>query len=986
MTSIPYYVFLSFSHTQQPPSLLHILEHSLFSSCGKHSILLANESTLSKTAKMTVFIVTLNLPNTVGFHTESTAPSTSNGSCSPEKEANHGQHDLPVKNPSTNFHGRSHSLHSLPSHKQLRFSRPPPVLAVTPGATTKISDVFLPNDSLTVSLNATKHSGMTRNKSSASLHSLAAMEPQNSIWGHGTHVAQPKSLARSPPPQSILDDTASLKGIGLLQSNKSQEVPRRKKKEIEYTVNNYTIQPSTISNAGLHAAIRAVSSQGRDLDEVWIGSLGMPTDALSRDVKHHIANKLEDDYESLVVFINDTDMNSHYENYCKFILWPMFHSQVPDMPKSKAYQDNSWSHYVNVNKAFCDCIIKNYKPGDILWVHDYHLLLVPDIVRKQIPHAKIGLYIHSAFPPSEIFRCLPSRYELIEGMLGANMIAFQTEDYRYQFLQTCSRLLNIEAAEHGLVLENGRFIDVFVTSMGIDVASMNERRELPEVKNRMQDLTEKFAGKHLVVARDKLDSIHGLKQKLRGFADFLLRYPEWVGKVILVQIATSVSRDRDLVDDINKIIMTINNDYGDIHYQPIIFLNQDIDYSQYLALLSIADCMLVTSLSEGMNLTCHEFVVCQDGTASLKGYAPLVVSEFVGAASVFGNNALLVNPWHPKGIAESLNRALRMGPDERKARWEAMYEQTSKQGAIQWYNTYMEKLEHAWKEHSARDPSMLPRLKMKGLRQKYDQSVNRLFLIDLEGTLTEWGSPIESVVTIPRQTIDFLTDLVSDEKNTVYVMSHHGQSALEHMFRDIVGFKLGLIAENGAFIRKPGQKAWALPVHFELGSWKGGVMDMLRHYESSVPGSLVQELKSGIVLHYYDAEDAQDAHNKAGEIANQINEMCFGQGVTATPIEKGLLITPSTINKAMAARSIQAEMFKVRSADFVLVIGDSNEDECVFTWARELPDHVAIEKDRITTCVVGRRSSTASFAIASGNNGVVLKLEKLMVSGGVKDA
>lgn len=940
---------------------------------------------------MTILNVALISPNTVGFHAGSSAASVSNGSPVSEEKGNHVADYCSHKEVSEHVHGRSHSLHSLPTFAKLMLNRPIPVLAKTPGATTKLEDVFVPNNSLAYAINQPdRGSGIVRNKSSTSLHSLAALEPSMTIWGSGVHSTQPKSLAQSPPPQSIFDDTASLKDTGLLLSNKSHtsHVPRRQKKEIMYTVDNYTVQPSTISNAGLHAAIQAATSQDHDLDVFWVGTLGMPTDALPDSLKNHIADKLENDFQTLVVFINDTDMNSHYENYCKIILWPMFHSQVPDVPKSKAYQDNSWAHYVNVNAAFSECVVKNYENGDIVWVHDYHLLLVPGIVRKKLPNAQIGLYVHSAFPPSEIFRCLPSRYEIIEGMLGANMIAFQTEDYRYQFLQTCSRLLNIEATEHGLVLENGRFIDIFAIPMGIDVPSMKLRRQLPEVNDRMKELSERFAGKQVIVSRDKLDQIHGLKQKLRGFADFLVQYPEWVGKVVLIQIATSTSRDRDLVDDINATIMEINGDYGDLNYQPIVLLNQDIDYSQYLALLSIADCMLVTSLTEGMNLTCHEFVACQDGTANSKGYAPLVVSEFVGAASVFGKDALLINPWHPRGISTALDRALNMGKEERKWRWEKLSKKINEHGARQWFETYIEKLEQAWEDHAARDPSALPRLKMKELRQKYDQSASRLFLMDLEGTLTEWGSPKELVVTIPRKTIDFVTDLVEDSKNTVYIMSRHGEAALDHMFRDVPDLKLGLIAENGAFIRSPGKKAWTQLAQFDLSLWKTGVMDMLKHYEVSVPGSLVQELKSGIMLHYYDATDSQDAHNKAGEIANQINEMCSGQGVTAIPVERGLLISPCEINKAMAAKAIQTDLFnKQASPDFVFVIGDSNEDECVFTWAQELPSHARINKDQVITCVVGRRNTTAAFAIvAGGSNGVASKLEKLIVSDGVKAA
>lgn len=944
---------------------------------------------------MVVFVVTLFSPVTVSFHSPSTLPSIKTGASISENEERqsppedyYNHKDVPDPQPQ---HSRSQSLATPPTFGQVIVNTPA-VFATTPGATTGHEQVFRPFSGSSSTYKITlPDRGMIRNKSSSSLHTLSALDAQPTSWGKNQDLNQPKSLAQTPPSQSIFNDaSATLKPSGdpdtkFARPSGRPKPSRRKKKEVEYTIDNYTVETSSLGNAGLFAAINAVSDEDETLDKYWVGTLGMPTDALPEDVKHHIAVKLENEHETLALFVDDTDMNSHYENYCKHILWPNLHSQVPEVPSSKAYQDNSWTHFVKVNEAFADIVIKNYKKGDIVWVHDYHLLLVPQIVRKSCPEARIGLFVHSAFPPSEIFRILPTRCELILGMLGANMIAFQTEDFRYQFLQTCSRLLNIEATEHGLVLEDGRFIDVFTVPMGIDVASLNLSRQLPEVKDHMKELSEKFHGKRLIVSRDKLDGVHGIKNKLRGYEYFLDKYPEWAGQAVLVQIATSTTQDRDLRDEIHNMITKINGEWGGLNHQPIVYLNQDIDYSQYLALLCIADCLWVNSLSEGMNLTCHEFVICQDQRLSLKGHAPLLLSEFIGSAKVFGNNAILVNPWHPMGLAKGLDKALKLDNQDRSKRWNKMYALTKQHDARTWYTANMDGLEHAWKENATRDPANVPRLQIRRLRQNYNESTKRLLVIDFEGTLTTWDSPKESVVTVPLRVTELLSSLVDDPKNIVYVMSQHTMDSLEHMFRMVP--RLGLIAENGAFLRKAGQREWKQMTEFETETWHAGIMTILKHYQTAIPRSTVRVLKSGIMFHYYDTEDQHDAASKAGELANQINEMCENLKVNATPFEKGLFIHPSVISKRQPMEAIESDLFKKSGAkhpDFVFVVGDSWEDECVFKWAHSLRGRV--DDKKVLTCVVGKRSTAASTVLTQGTEAVVQALEKLVFSSAAKAA
>jgi trehalose 6-phosphate synthase/phosphatase len=292
----------------------------------------------------------------------------------------------------------------------------------------------------------------------------------------------------------------------------------------------WTVEPAEQGNGGLRNAVRAAEASGSLHEKTWVGTLGMPTDVLTDQQHHDIQDRLENEHECLTVFCKDSDFDGHYNHYSKQILWPVFHYQIPDNPKSKAYEDHSWVYYVKVNQAFADKIVRNYKRGDVIWIHDYHLLLVPSMIRQKLPDAKIGFFLHVAFPSSEVFRCLAVRKELLEGLLGSNLIGFQTEEYCRHFLQTCSRLLCVEATNEGVQLED-RFINVIHLAIGIDPGCLSQSREDPLVAEWIKVMQERYQGKRLIVARDKLDHVRGVRQKILAYELFLNKYPEWKDQV-----------------------------------------------------------------------------------------------------------------------------------------------------------------------------------------------------------------------------------------------------------------------------------------------------------------------------------------------------------------------------------------------------------------------------------------------------------------------
>ena len=703
----------------------------------------------------------------------------------------------------------------------------------------------------------------------------------------------------------------------------------------------------------------------------------MPTDALGDERKIDISDKLESEYDCLTVFIKDSDLNGHYSHFCKTILWPVFHYQIPDNPKSKAYQDHSWVYYVKINQLFADRIVKNWKRGDVVWIHDYHLLLVPSMIRKKLPDAEIGFFLHIAFPSSEVFRCLAVRTQLLEGLLGANLIGFQTQEYCNHFLQTCNRLLSVEATPNGLQLED-RFVDVATFPIGIDPKSLDLCRGDTEVKQWLERIQKKYAGKRLIVARDKLDHVRGVRQKLLSYELFLNKYPEFRENVVLIQVATSTTEQAELDATVSDIVTRINSQHSSLAHQPLVFLKQDMEQAPYLAMITAADILMITSLREGMNLTSHEFIYCQDGVYTNKKHGSLILSEFTGSSSVF-EDELSVNPWDYRQCAEALRKALEMRPEEKADRWSRLVGSVKHHTAEHWFNSFLTKLHCAWDQHYRQHTISIPRLSVNDLSKKYESAHSRLFMLDFEGTLAD-GAPSSISYTSPQRTIDVLNDLLYSSKNTVYVTSGWKPEDLDNIFRRVPG--LGLIAENGCFLKESGSDSWYEAADMKkVNAWKDSIAKILKYYQERTEGSRIEERYCSLVFDISDAKDPQSAARQAADCANHINDACENLNVHAVHFEAGVLIESMDWNKRTAAARIFQGLKKRNNIrgegppDFLMVVGNAREDEVVYRWANQLGDD-GIVRD-VTTVSVSSRNTEALNTLSQGVTGILSALRKL---------
>lgn len=667
------------------------------------------------------------------------------------------------------------------------------------------------------------------------------------------------------------------------------------------------------ANGGLVNAVKSIERERLRAGKLYVGTPGMSTEGwLGPGERRQLEQKYLKERSSMPVWLEDDDFDLSYNRFCKQILWPTFHYTSPTS-KGLDNEHEAFRAYWEVNRRFADAIEDVYQEGDIVWINDYHLLLVPQMVRERLPHATIGLFVHIAFPSSEIFRCLSMRETLLKGMLGADLIGFQTHNFCRHFRQTVSRILQLEATPKGVQLE-GSFVTVAPFPIGIDVRSLNAKRQDPEVSECVAQLREKYAGKRIIVGRDKLDWIKGVRQKLLAFEAFLDENPKWAGQVVLIQVALATTEENEEIGEATDVVSRINNKYSSLTYQPVVFLHvQDITFSQYLALLTVADCFLATSLREGMNLTSHEFVVCQEVS-----HRPLVLSEFTGTYS--GLRACIgINPWNTKQVAHAILKALTMDESEMVQRWTDLHRVVVTQTAQQWITSLLGHLERAHLEQERLENMFVPRLEVAQLVSEWRAAHSRLLLIDLEETLVKHDPTLaheQGGFRPPDWLFTLLNDLAADNKNVVYILSGMGTNDLDRVASriDTVGF----VAEDGCFVKHAGENFWnSLVAPMDLRP----VREILSYFSERTPGSYIEERSASVCWRFWNdklgdrnSHEAQWARRQSAEVANLIHER-FSHSLRVVPCRTNCLILPRHASRVAAVQHIIMQMSMIGSVN-----------------------------------------------------------------------
>ncbi|KAJ3013925.1 threalose-6-phosphate phosphatase [Thoreauomyces humboldtii] len=663
----------------------------------------------------------------------------------------------------------------------------------------------------------------------------------------------------------------------------------------------------------------------------WTGSTYdddcYPLDAasLTPELQDSLTSELWEAEKCVPVFLDEKTAAGHYEGYCKTDLWPLFHYILWDFAlDANPHDSNSWDEYVSVNQSFADVIVKSYKPGDVIWIHDYHLLLVPSMLRRALPEATIGFFLHTPFPSSELFRCLPKRKEILMGVLGSSMIGFQTYSYARHFLSSCTRVLGLESTPKGVDF-GGSVVSIHIFPIGIDPLELQMRRKQPAVLEKMAAIKEMYAGKKIIIGRDKLDHVKGVQHKLNSFEKFLTMYPEWQNRVVLIQVTSPPERESSKLESkVSDLVSRINGSFGTLEYAPVHHYHQHLDQDDYFALLSIADLGLITAVRDGMNTMSHEFVVCQQEKRS-----PLILSEFTGTAGSL-SAATLVNPWDYQGVAVAINEGLTLNKEEKSIKHQQMYDHVASNTAAFWAASFVKELRAASAAPSATNTT--PLLDVSLVVERYKNAKKRLLMFDYDGTLTAIRQTPGAAVP-PPEMLRAMQVLCDDPKNVVFIISGRDEACLDDWLGGVKG--LGLSAEHGCFIKYPnadGPAEWAnLSEDIDF-SWKNEVTEVFEYYTERTQGSFVEHKRCSITWHYRLA-DPEYGEFQSHECMNHLE----GSLLSKLPIEvligkKNLEVRPISINKGEIVKRLVSQNPGV---DFLFCAGDDRTDEDMFKQVRK---------------------------------------------------
>jgi trehalose 6-phosphate synthase/phosphatase len=655
-----------------------------------------------------------------------------------------------------------------------------------------------------------------------------------------------------------------------------------------------------------------LSSLPDTYQRLWIGWPGIASERLSNDDKNQIREKLIAE-NCAPIFLSQRQLELYYLGFCNKTLWPLFHY----FPTRAVYERRFWKAYCQVNQLFCDEILKVATNDDYIWIHDYQLLLLPKLIRQNLTEAKIGFFLHIPFPSFELFRIIPWRQEIIEGLLGADLIGFHTYDYARHFLSSVCRIVGFEHTLGKLNIDD-KVVQVDTFPMGIDYQKYSTAVSDADVKNEVEKVRKQTGDRKIILSIDRLDYTKGIIQRLEAFDLFLSENPEYKGKVTLIMVAvpsrTGVEDYQLLRERLEQLVGRINGEHGAIGYMPVWYLYRFMPFTKLMALYSAADIALVTPLRDGMNLIAKEFIA-----AKRDGKGVLILSEMTGAASEMGE-ALIVNANNKGQIVSAIKQAMEMPVEEQIERNRLMQERLSRYTVSRWSHDFISALINVKKQQQKLSVRKLSKSVREQLIKDYQASKNRLFLLDYDGTLVSFKNRPEKAGP-DEKTLNLIKDLLSDKSNEIVVISGRDKQTLERWLGPL---NVGLVAEHGGWFRQKGQD-WQCVKTFES-NWKETIRPVLELYADRTAGALVEEKDFSLVWHYRRASP-ELANVRVQELRETLLNLTANLSVGVFEGNKIIEVKNLGINKGRAAELWLSQ----KKWDFLLAAGDDYTDEEMFT-------------------------------------------------------
>jgi trehalose 6-phosphate synthase/phosphatase len=634
--------------------------------------------------------------------------------------------------------------------------------------------------------------------------------------------------------------------------------------------------------------------------------------------------------------LSDEDIHLYYEGFSNKVIWPHFHY----FTQYTTYKDEYWEAYQRVNEKFAEVVLAEIREDDFVWVHDYQLMLLPEMIRRKFPDISIGFFLHIPFPSYEIFRMLPYRQAILEGVLGADQIGFHTFGYMRHFLSAAYRIMGYEH-HFGKLTVGRRVVNVDVFPMGIDY----DKYAYPEVEDEEQEgmrrIREMTQSRKLVISIDRLDYTKGIPDRVKAFARFLEKYPEYSRKVSLVMIVvpsrSNVDQYKDLKQSVDTLVGEVNANYGTFDWVPIQYFYRSLNFAELTTLYKVADIAMITPLRDGMNLVAKEYVAAKEKNKE----GVLILSEMAGAANEL-NTALLVNPQDTNEMVEALHTALEMPLEEQASRLERMQERIKKYTVKNWAETFMNEQIRIMEERKGEHTNLLTEKDMDRLVAEYHQAKRRLVVLDYDGTLMDFH-PDPTAVVPDDELIDLLTKIKSQSPTRLVVNSGRDRSTLDEWLGHL---DIDFAAEHGVWVKRANGWKSAQGI---VNEWKKDIRPVLDNLVERTPGSFVEEKDYSLAWHYRQT-DKDLGEKRVREFRDVLLYLTANLDLQVLEGNKVVEIKNAGVNKGKAMVHWLQEDY-----DFILAVGDDHTDEDTF---KAMPKHAYTAK-------VGVAKTVANYQMVS---------------------
>ncbi len=621
-------------------------------------------------------------------------------------------------------------------------------------------------------------------------------------------------------------------------------------------------------------------------------------------------------YQFLPVFVNHRTYDLYYNGLSNSVIWALFHY----FPSYAEYKSEYYESYIKANEDFCTEISRYAKEGDVIWIHDYHLLPLAGMIRTHFPNITIGFFLHIPFPSYELFRLMPDRwqYELLSGILGADLIGFHTVDYANHFINSLQMVLGIDA-EVNVIKYKNRLVKIDVFPISIDFKKFNSAFNEKEIADLRTLYKQQFKNQKILFSVDRLDYTKGVFSRLKAYEWFLEHFPEYRERaifiIVIVPSRDSIPKYAERKREIDEYIGNINSTIGTITWKPVIYQYTHLAFDQLIALYTACDMAIITPLRDGMNLVAKEFVASRQ---DLRGV--LLLSEMAGAAREL-SEALLVNPNDIDGFADKIKDGLEMSTDEQARHLSVMQKRISDYNVNTWAEDFFTQLHNIKNRQREFEFMFLDHQTKMLIYEQYQAAHKRLLLLDYDGTLVSFSADPQKAVP-DNSLLMLLTRLCENKKNHIYIISGRDSKTLEKWFGHL---PVNLVAEHGAKM-KSGNGIWETDKHIITDeNWRPIIYRILEIYVKRCANSFIEEKEYSIVWHYRNAEPTQ-AKMRANELYNEVCQVARSLNIMVTPGNKIIEIRTKGIDKGTIAK----RLLKEKKYDFILACGDDSTDEDMF--------------------------------------------------------